>query len=311
LTKLAEQFEAQKKGQQSEVGDVIKEQNSAIKGKDSGSIYPELSEPHLVLESPAGIETTTRKSTHISSEAHTALTTGKNLSIVAGDSFFASIRQAARIFVHKLGLKMIAAAGDIDIKALSDSVNILAKLNITQTAETIKISASKEVLIDGGGSYTRWNAGGVEQGTSGSHTSHAGNHTFVGAKNVDTVHQKDFEKAKPKKYSQKLFVDEEIRNLATGPITYKFFSASNVALGAGTLDGGGKSQPLFTDTAQSVHVQVDVNGGKWTQLLDDRHESIPIPSTSQMIVFDYPEHGDGVVDSDDTDEDEDNTVEQA
>ncbi len=168
--------------QQADVADAIKAQNDAIHG--AGGDFPQLSAPHLVLASPVGIELTSAQSTHIASAHHTALTTGKSLSIASGENLFASIRQSLRVFVHKAGMKLIAAAGDIDMQALSNSINILAKLDITHTANRITITAKEEVLINGGGSYARFNAGGIEHGTNGRHVSHAADHSFPDAKSL-------------------------------------------------------------------------------------------------------------------------------
>lgn len=186
LAKLAQQHDAKDtQGWQTEVAAAIAAQNQAIKGATgAGSGFPELSAPHLVLASAAGIDTTSRGSTHLASEQHTAISTGKSLSLACGDGLFASIRQNLRLFVHKAGMKMIAAAGDIDLQALSDSINLLAKLNITHTANRITITAKEEVVINGGGSYARFSTGGIEHGTNGGYTNHAARHSLTGPKNM-------------------------------------------------------------------------------------------------------------------------------
>jgi len=172
--------------QQGAVVDVIKKQNDSVKGnRNEGTKFPELAQPHLVLSSPAGIATSTAQSTHIASDGNTALTTGRSLSIASGDSVFASIRQTFRLFVHKAGMKLVASAGNIDMEALSDSVNLLAKLNITQSANTISITAKEDVVINGGGSYVKFSASGIEHGTNGTFVAHATTHSFVDAKSID------------------------------------------------------------------------------------------------------------------------------
>lgn len=186
LAKLAQQHDAKDgQGKQADVAATLKTQNQTIKGTAGGKgSFPELAAPHLVLASPAGIETTTAGSTHLASDQHTAITTGKNFSLASGDSVFASVRQAFRLFVHKAGMKMIAAAGDIELQALTDSINVLAKLNITHSANRITISAKEEVVINGGGSYAKFSAGGIEQGTNGNFVAHAAKHSLPGPKNM-------------------------------------------------------------------------------------------------------------------------------
>jgi type VI secretion system secreted protein VgrG len=156
---VAEKNRAQENGQQSRVAASVKAQNDAIRGDGASAgkcSFPELSEPHLILASAAGIATTTAQSTHIASEGDTAITTGRSVAIAAGDGFFASVVTTLRLFVQRAGMKLIAAAGDIDVQTLSDSINLLAKLNITQTGNRIVINAKEDVVINGGGSYAKF-----------------------------------------------------------------------------------------------------------------------------------------------------------
>ncbi|MFP6562714.1 type VI secretion system Vgr family protein [Paraburkholderia sp. B3] len=187
LADLAQQNLAQDHGgDQSDVAKAIKAQNDAIKGgaKTSDNSFPELSSPHLILSSPAGIETTTAESTHIASGMHMALTSGQHFSLSAGGRLLASVLNGVRLFCQKAGMKLVAASGDIDLQALKDSINILAKLNISHTANRITITAKEELLINGGGSYTRWNGGSVETGTNGSWIVHSGSKSINGPKSL-------------------------------------------------------------------------------------------------------------------------------
>ena len=149
LAAAAVEHDAQESGQQADVANVVKTQNDDIKG--AGDSFPELSAPHLVLASPAGIETTTAHSTHIASAMHTAITTGRDLSIASGDSLFASVRKTFRLFVHNAGMKLIAAAGKVTIQAQSDDIEIIAKKVIALMSETdwVDIRGKKGVRLHG------------------------------------------------------------------------------------------------------------------------------------------------------------------
>jgi len=184
---VAEKNRAQESGQQSHVAASVKAQNDAVWGKGGSSAkcgFPELSEPHLILASAAGIATTTAQSTHIASEGDTAITTGKSVAIAAGDSFFASVATTLRLFVQRAGMKLIAVAGDIDVQTLSDSINLLAKLNITQTGNRIVINAKEDIVINGGGSYVKFSKAGIEHGTTGTFVAHAASHSFIDPKSL-------------------------------------------------------------------------------------------------------------------------------
>ncbi|MGJ7581816.1 type VI secretion system Vgr family protein [Variovorax sp. RHLX14] len=208
LSDAAKQAQAQNGGDQDAVADALHAQCDEIKGsrgKASGpgsanasnrsascngtveSTFPELAQPHLVLASAAGIESTAAESTHIASGTHTAITSGGHTSISAGRSFLASARDAIRLFAAKTGMRLIAASGDIDITALQNAVHLLAKLEITHTAERITITAKEEVLINGAGSYSRWNSAGITHGTKGAWTAHAAGHGQIGPDGIPVV----------------------------------------------------------------------------------------------------------------------------
>lgn len=147
-------FGAQEGGQQIEVAALLKKQNQGVKGEGGGDGFPELSAPHLVLASPVGIETTSAQSTHIASAAHTALTTGQNLSIATGDSLLASIRETFRIFVHKAGMKLIAASGKVTVSAQTDDIDIIAQkvLKLISESDWVDIRGRKGVRLHGASS---------------------------------------------------------------------------------------------------------------------------------------------------------------
>jgi type VI secretion system secreted protein VgrG len=117
---------------------------------------------------------------------HTALTSGGHTSVSAGKSLLVSVKEAVRMFAYKTGMKLVAASADIDIAALKDSVNILARLNITHTANRITITAKEEVVINGGTSFSRWNASGIVHGTNGVWRQHAAQHSLVPGKSEGT-----------------------------------------------------------------------------------------------------------------------------
>ena len=171
---------------QIDVAELLRGQNKEIQGASGSDEFPELTMPHVILASSAGIALTSATDTHVSSGRNTALTAEKSISLAAGDSLFASVSKALRLFVQKAGMKMIAASGDIDIQALSNSINFLAKLDITQSANKITINAKEEIVINGGGSYVKFSAGSIEIGTSGFFTGHATTYQWLGAKKLNS-----------------------------------------------------------------------------------------------------------------------------
>ncbi|MEQ5839714.1 type VI secretion system tip protein VgrG [Paraburkholderia acidicola] len=170
-------------GEQQAVAAALKTQAKNIQG---GGSLKQFKNPQLVLASPAGVAASTPEIIHLSSGKTTSLTSGEHVSVSTGGGFFASAQKALRLFVSEAGMRLIAAAGDIDVKALKDNINLLAKLNVTVTATKITISAQQEVEINGGGSYTRWSAAQIKSGTAGSFEVHSATRMFVAPDSIST-----------------------------------------------------------------------------------------------------------------------------
>ncbi|MEA3116769.1 MAG: type secretion system secreted protein VgrG, partial [Paraburkholderia sp.] len=185
MTGLAQQHGAQRKNaDQSEVAKAIKAQNDSIRGGTlaDDNPFPEFAAPHLTLSSPAGIETTTAGSTHISSVENFALTTGASVGIAAGKSFFASIRNGFSVFVHRLGINLIAASGKVRVEAQDDAIELVAQrvIDIISKTDSINLTAKKEIVLHAAGSRLVLNEEGYIVYTGGKHLVHAGDHATAG-----------------------------------------------------------------------------------------------------------------------------------
>ncbi|WP_166653520.1 type VI secretion system Vgr family protein [Paraburkholderia flava] len=166
LANAAVQAQAHDPQDKTDIADALKTQNDDIRGEGTGNgnSFPGLAKPHLVLASPAGIEATTAGSTHLASGEHTALTSSGHISMSSGSNLLMSARNAVRIFAYRLGIRIASYAGDIDITALKKNINLLARLEITQSADSIVIKATKQIVLNGGDSYIRLENGKVTVG---------------------------------------------------------------------------------------------------------------------------------------------------
>jgi type VI secretion system secreted protein VgrG len=185
LTGLAQQHAAQQPdADQSEVAKAIKAQNDAIRGgtKTDDNPFPEFAEPHLTLASPVGIQATTAGSTHLASDENLAVTTGGHVGIAAGKSFFASIADAFSLFVHKLGITLVAASGKVRIEAQNDRIELIAKrvVKIMSTTDWIELKAKQGIRLNGGGSELEISRDGIVGYTDGQFLVHAADHLDAG-----------------------------------------------------------------------------------------------------------------------------------
>ncbi len=183
LSEAARTAGVQQADDQGEVAKQLHRQNADLKG-NGGDLaqghFPEFQQPHLMLASPAGIQSSTAGSTHQQSNAHHAITSGGHASIATGRSFLASAKDAIRLFAYRLGLKLVAASGDIDMQALKNGINILAKLEIKMEGKRVDINGTDGVRINGGGSYIDVSQSGITSGTNGLFQVHSADYLFSG-----------------------------------------------------------------------------------------------------------------------------------
>ncbi|WP_157633488.1 DUF2345 domain-containing protein, partial [Burkholderia ubonensis] len=158
----------------------IKARNDAIRGKPSGGEhdFPELAEADLVLSSAAGISLAAQRCAHIASNEDVAVTSGRHVGLAVGRSLFASVANALSLFVHKTGMKLVAAAGNVRIEAQTDGIDMTAKqaVTITSTTDRIHLHAAKEIVLHAGSTEVRISERGYVVRTAGEHTVHAGSH---------------------------------------------------------------------------------------------------------------------------------------
>ncbi|EAN4681798.1 type VI secretion system tip protein VgrG [Salmonella enterica] len=136
----------------------------------------DLTQAAILLSAPKGVA--------VASGEHLQLAASKNLIANAGNhadigvvkNLFIGVGQALSVFVRKTGIKLFANKGAISVQAQNDLMELLAKksIEITSTEDEIKITAKKKITINGGGSYIRLDACGIEAGTPGEYNVKAG-----------------------------------------------------------------------------------------------------------------------------------------
>ncbi|WP_174965518.1 DUF2345 domain-containing protein, partial [Burkholderia ubonensis] len=126
----------------------------------------------------AGISVAAERSAHIASNEDVAVTSGRHVGLAVGRSLFASVANRFSLFVHKAGMKLIAAAGKVRIEAQTNGIDMTAKqaVTITSTTDRIHLHAAKEIVLHAGSTEVRISERGYVVRTAGEHTVHAGSH---------------------------------------------------------------------------------------------------------------------------------------
>ncbi|HEP0647942.1 TPA: type VI secretion system tip protein VgrG [Enterobacter hormaechei subsp. xiangfangensis] len=127
----------------------------------------DLKQQALLLSAPSGIAQVTPASIQVSAGENLIVTAGQNADISIAKKLTLAVGNILSLFAHKLGIKMYASEGKVDIQAQTDALNLFAKekLSVASSDNSVVISAKKEILLVCGGAFIRLSDAGVEVGT--------------------------------------------------------------------------------------------------------------------------------------------------
>ena len=113
------------------------------------------------LTSPKNIQLSTSKNVSIIAEDNTDISVLKKITLAAGG--------ALSFFAHKMGIKLFASKGKVEIEAQNDEMAITAKneIQISSIDDSVILTAQRDITLISGGSYIKINSNGIELGTKG------------------------------------------------------------------------------------------------------------------------------------------------
>ncbi|MFS3596838.1 DUF2345 domain-containing protein, partial [Citrobacter braakii] len=126
-----------------------------------------LTQPGIVLNAPEHISISSPKSVRLSSGSESVgLVAGGNTDISVMKKFTAVAGEAISLLALKLGIRLFAAKGKVEIQAQDDGIDTVAKKDITVTSVEGKVlvTAADELVLNCGGAYIKLSGGNVEIG---------------------------------------------------------------------------------------------------------------------------------------------------
>ncbi|HGH3378418.1 TPA: type VI secretion system Vgr family protein [Enterobacter ludwigii] len=263
---LARSLQAAAKGAQATVSDIDSQKtlNSSLK-------Y--LKMPGLLASAPAGIGILSPEAVRLASGgASISLMSGKNTDISAGQSFTVAASEAVSLFAQAAGIKMYAGTGKVDIQAQADAMNVSALQDILVASGqgSVKVNASKELILSCGGAYIKLSGGNIELGCSGNILLKAANVNQTGPATLDTP---------PLTFLKGYGGTFTVTDPESGDIkpftSYKVTSPDGEVL-EGISDSSGKTAPFYSSTPGNVKIefpreQKDEGPGHWVTVDHDYH----------------------------------------
>lgn len=130
----------------------------------------------LLMSAPEGMALSSGQHLQVSAGQNLIATAGKNADVSVVKNLFIGVGNALSVFVRKLGIKLIANQGPVQVQAQNDLMEMLARkeISIVSTEDEIRILAKKKITLNGGGSYITLDANAIEAATLGDYRTRAG-----------------------------------------------------------------------------------------------------------------------------------------
>lgn len=124
----------------------------------------DLKQSALLLSAPEGIAQSTPKSVQLSAGENVISTSGKHTDFSALKRFTVAAGERVSLFAQKLGIKIFASKGKVEIQAQGDEMTLdaLKDIRISSSEGRLVISAKQEIILTSGGGYIRITDGVVE-----------------------------------------------------------------------------------------------------------------------------------------------------
>lgn len=209
-----------------------------------GARTPTSQQPMVALSGPAGILlassqnvlATAGRNLELNSAIHTQLHAGRSLRLRA--------LEAISLFAHKLGMKLIAASGNMELQTHAGDMELTSAKRIVLTATDEIILQAPKVSIQTQGAQAQWGNGTIAQQTSGAFSAHASSFDFSGGGNGSFT--------PPTLPSSKLKTDERfvITQRGSGePVRHRRYriELDDGTTLAGTTDDAGQTQVAAKD----------------------------------------------------------------
>ncbi|HHA2301259.1 TPA: type VI secretion system Vgr family protein [Enterobacter asburiae] len=246
---LARSLQAAAKGAKATVSDIDSQKtlNSSLK-------Y--LKMPGMLASAPAGIGILSPEAVRLASGgASIGLMSGKNTDISTGQSFTVAASEAVSLFAQAAGMKMYAGAGRVDIQAQADAMNVSALQDITVASGqgSVKVNASKELILSCGGAYIKLSGGNIELGCPGNILLKAANVNQTGPASLDTPPV-----TFPKGYSEGFITTSSTSGAVKPFTTYKITTAEGDVY-EGISGAEGETSPIFTSMPSQLKIEYPRN----------------------------------------------------
>ncbi|EFN7979401.1 type VI secretion system tip protein VgrG [Escherichia coli] len=216
----------------------------------------DLTQAVILLSAPKGVAIASGEHLQLAASKNVIANAGNNADIGVVKNMFIGVGQALSVFVRKAGIKLFANKGAVSVQAQNDLMELLAQksIEITSPEDEIKITAKKKITLNGGGSYIRLDACGIEAGTPGEYNVKAG---YYGRKPKAklTPELMAFPVIKSEDFNQSFILLDENTGQPLINWPYELELESGLKM-SGITDENGNTELISSDKEEVVNISV-------------------------------------------------------
>jgi type VI secretion system secreted protein VgrG len=137
-------------------------------------------QPVVALSAPAGVAVTSQDSIAIGAQTHVDLVSIGNTQLSVGRKLLARVSESISLFAHRLGIKLIAASGKLELQTHADDIEVTSSKRIVLTATDEIVLQAPKLRFVAQGAQVDIGGGAITQQSSGEHTIKSSKFAHVG-----------------------------------------------------------------------------------------------------------------------------------
>ncbi|WP_027796319.1 type VI secretion system Vgr family protein [Paraburkholderia acidipaludis] len=125
-----------------------------------------LKQPGMLMSTPSSAALVTGQGMQFAAEGSISATAGKNADWSVVKRFTVAAGEKLSLFAQKLGIKIFASKGPVEIQAQSDAMSMFADqdVSVTSVNGTVRVSAKNELVLECGGAFVQLKDGNITLG---------------------------------------------------------------------------------------------------------------------------------------------------
>jgi type VI secretion system secreted protein VgrG len=137
-------------------------------------------QPVVALSAPAGMALASQNNIALGAQTHVDVVSVGNTQLSVGKRLLARVSESISLFAHRLGIKLIAASGKLELQTHGDDIELTSAKRIVLTAADEIVLQAPKVRFVAQGAQVDIGGGAITQQSSGAHTIKSSTFAHVG-----------------------------------------------------------------------------------------------------------------------------------